>query len=127
MNMNINITQFTPDIKPVVRPNSNLKAFVTWIFETSEGQLKITGGTIKLKTFGESKTELLSYDGPAYKGGFKYYTVFFLNNKSLFKQLCEETIRLYCEMTGETYTPSSPNEEIDIDEIDRALSGKETQ
>jgi len=119
MEMNIIINQFEVEVKLVER-SDNIKAFINWIFHTSEGQIKIRGGTMKLKQpkFAEEGETMLSYDVPAYRGKFKYYGVLFIDNKNLFKKLCTETMRRYCEESGVPFDATKfIQEEVNIDDI----------
>lgn len=100
LELNINITGFSADIKPVIRQD-NIRAFVTWIFQTESGVLKVYGGTIRQKPFGEDSKLILSYDPPAIKTGRGYIKAVFIEDKILFKRLCAHTIDLYCRLTGE--------------------------
>ncbi|MEK7616578.1 MAG: hypothetical protein AAB414_00810 [Patescibacteria group bacterium] len=100
LELNINLTGFSAEIKPVIRQD-NIKAFVTWIFRIDLGMIKIYGGTIREKPFGEHNKLILSYDPPAIKTGRGYIKVMFIEDKQLFKRLCDYTIDLYCKLTGE--------------------------
>lgn len=94
LELDIKILKFSADINQVVRED-NIKAFVTWKFETEKGLIKIYGGTIRAKKFGESEKTILSYDPPAIKTKFKYNKVLFIDNIDFFKQLCSHTIGRY--------------------------------
>lgn len=98
MEINIKITRFEAEVKPIIR-NDNIKAFVTWIFYFGSEQIKIYGGTIRLKPFGENDKQLLSYDPPAI--GARYIKVIYFSDKALYLKLCLKTVQVYCEMTGE--------------------------
>lgn len=116
MDIDIKITGFNPEVKPIVR-DDNIKAFVTWVFITDKGELKLKGGTVRLKAFGKNSKLILTYDSPAYRTGMGYVKVMFFDNKELYKQLCDFTIDKYCLLTGETRNDAVPEEEINIDEI----------
>ena len=115
LELNINITGFSAEIKPVIRQD-NIKAFVTWIFRIDLGMIKIYGGTIREKPFGEHNKLILSYDPPAIKTGRGYIKVMFIEDKQLFKTLCDYTINLYCKLTGEVRGILSA-EDVNIDQI----------
>ena len=85
-------------IRPVVR-GDKIISFVVWTLKTSKGDLKIRGGTIKLKEL-PSGEELLSFDAPAYRAGPRYFKSFFLESDE-FRRICAETVKFYCEQTGE--------------------------
>lgn len=112
MNINILMSKFNVEIKPVVR-HDNIKAFVTWIFKTNQGELKIRGGTIREKPFGRNGRLKKSYDPPAVKLKSGYLKAFFLDNKELYKKLCEETINGYNRETGEVPDIAIWGNEID--------------
>src|SRR3989338_9209615 len=98
MELNIQIIGFSVDIKPTVR-DDNIKAFVVWIFQTTAGEWKVYGGTIRQKPFGKNQKLLLSYDPP--RVGRKYSVAFYIDEKELYKKLCNYTIDEYCKITGE--------------------------
>ncbi len=115
MELNIQITSFSVDIKPAVRED-NIKAFVTWIFQTSVGEWKIYGGTIRQKPFGKNQKLLLTYDPPAI--GKKFFKAFYIGDKELYKKLCKHTIEEYCKITGEVGNNFLvANEDVKEDEI----------
>lgn len=115
LELNIKITGFSADIKPVIRQD-NIRAFVTWIFQTESGVIKVYGGTIRQKPFGENSQLILSYDPPAIKTGRGYIKAVFIEDKHLFKRLCDYTINLYCKQTGEVRGILSV-EDVNIAEI----------
>ena len=115
LELNINITGFSAEIKPVIRQD-NIKAFVTWIFQTESGVVKVYGGTIREKPFGERSKLILSYDPPAIKTGRGYIKTMFIEDKQLFKTLCDYTINEYCKLTGEVRGILSV-EDVNMDEI----------
>ncbi|EKD57593.1 MAG: hypothetical protein ACD_57C00220G0002 [uncultured bacterium] len=100
MKLNINITEFEPLVTPVVRPDQII-AYVVWIFHTSAGDIKITGCTLRRKTFEESKTTVISFEPPAIRGKLKFFKTLYIGNPDLYKQLCQYTKKKYCELTGE--------------------------
>ncbi len=114
MKLDIQISDFSVKIKSVIR-DDNIKGFVTWIFRTNQGDWKVYGGTIKLKSFGKNDRQLLSYDPPAYKtkGGFN--KAFFIDNLELYKKLCNYTVKIYCEISGELGNDIIFGNEIDKD------------
>lgn len=114
LELNIKIIGFSAEIKPVVRQD-NIKAFVTWIFQTESGVIKVYGGTIRQKPFGEDSKLILSYDPPAI--GRKFIKVIFIEDKELYKKLCRHTIDLYCQLTGEIRNNISGGEDVNMDEI----------
>lgn len=116
LELNINISGFSADIKPVIRQD-NIRAFVTWIFQTESGVIKVYGGTIRQKPFGENNKLILSYDPPAIKTGRGYIKAVFIEDKHLFKRLCDFTIDEYCKLTGELRKTPSINEDVNTDEI----------
>lgn len=113
MDIEIIIKNFSVKIIPIVRADS-IKAFVEWVFGSDIGEIKIRGGTIRLKTFGSSK-QVLSYEPPTY--GSKYQKAIFLDNKELYKKLCDYTIKNYCDITGKVLAGVEMNENVDPDEI----------
>lgn len=113
MELNIQITKFSTEIKPVIR-DDQIKAFVVWIFHTDLGIIKIYGGTIRKKQFGKNQKLLLTYEPPSV--GRNYTKVFFIDNKEVYKQLCDFTIKEYCQITGELGNHEM-NEEVDVDKI----------
>lgn len=113
MDIELIIKHFSVKIIPTVRADS-IKAFVEWVFGSNMGEIKIRGGTIRLKSFGDSK-EVLSYEPPAY--GKKYQKAIFIDNKEFYKKLCDYTINKYCDITGEILAGVEMNEDIDPDEI----------
>lgn len=124
MNMNIqtlsletynwNLRSLDIAIRPVIR-GDKIKAFITWIFKTTQGDLIIKGFTIRLKEL-HSGIEVLSCDAPAYKAAGQFRKSFFFDNKDLYKHLCVETVRQYCKLTGELEP-----EYIYLDEAERSL------
>lgn len=121
MELNINITSFDVEVRPVVRQD-NIIAFVVWIFHTADFDIKITGCTLRRKTFSNNQTghetTLISFEPPVIKGKFKSFKAFFIDNIFLYKQLCQYTMKKYCEMTGEPYEDYlKPEEEVNIDDI----------
>ncbi|MBI2196128.1 hypothetical protein HYU45_00785 [Candidatus Daviesbacteria bacterium] len=115
LELNINITGFSVEVKPVIRQD-NIKAFVTWIFLTESGVVKVYGGTIRIKPFGKDNKLILTYEPPAIKTRGGYIKAMFIEDKQLFKTLCDYTINLYCKLTGEVRGILSP-EDVNIDEI----------
>lgn len=113
--LNINITGFSAEIKPVVR-DDNIKAFVTWIFQTESGVIKVYGGTVRVKPFGKDGKLILTYEPPAIKTRGSYIKAMFIEDKILFKRLCDYTINLYCNLTGEVRGILSV-EDVNIAEI----------
>lgn len=113
MDIEIIIKHFSVKVIPAVRSDS-IKAFVEWVFGSNVGEIKIRGGTIRLKSFGSSK-QVLSYEPPAY--GRKYQKTIFIDNKELYKKLCDYTIKKYCDITGEIVAGVEMNEDVDPDEI----------
>jgi hypothetical protein len=122
MEIQINITSFEADVKPVIR-DDEIKAFVTWFFESDNGKIKITGGTIKIKEFGQNKIKKLTFDGPAIKTKYgRFFKVLFIDNIPLYKQLCDYTIKKYIELSGELppdifWSEDYQTEEINLDDI----------
>ena len=113
MDLEIKISNFEVEIKPVIR-GDQIKAFVTWIFKTDSGDLKVYSGTIRLKAFGKNDKELLTYDPPAIRGRKSYTKVIFMDNLDLYKRLCSYTLEKYYEASGEL-----PNEvSLDEDEFE---------
>ncbi|OGE25312.1 hypothetical protein A3C26_00575 [Candidatus Daviesbacteria bacterium RIFCSPHIGHO2_02_FULL_39_12] len=100
LELNINITGFSAEVKPTVRED-NIKAFVTWIFQTESAAVKIYGGTVRIKPFGKDGKLILTYEPPAIKTRGGYIKAMFIEDKILFKRLCAHTIDLYCKLTGE--------------------------
>ena len=115
LELNINITGFSAEIKPVVRED-NIKAFVTWMFQTESAAIKIYGGTIRVKPFGKDNKLILTYEPPAIKTKGGYIKAMFIEDKILFKTLCDYTINLYCKLTGEVRGILSA-EDVNIDQI----------
>lgn len=101
-------------LRPVIR-GDKIKAFVTWTFKTTQGDLIIKGLTIRQKEL-HTGVEVLSCDAPAYRAAGQFRKSFFLDNKDLYKYLCMETVRQYCKLTGELEP-----EYIYFDERDRSL------
>ena len=120
MELNITITAFEVEIKPVIRADE-IKAFVTWYFVSNLGKIKLTGCTIKLKEFGENKVKVLTVDVPAIKFRFgKYFKAFYLPDLETFKRICRFTLDEYLKMSGELpadITIDSPSEEVNPDDI----------
>lgn len=117
MELNINITSFDVEIRAIALSKpEGIVAYVSWIFHTPEFDIKITGCTIRRKLFGESQTSILSFEPPAIKGRFKYYKTLFIDEKLLYKKLCQFTIKKYCQESGELYE-EHPAEEINLDEV----------
>lgn len=114
MELEIKITNFLVEIKPVVR-SDNIKAFVTWIFQTELGVWKVYGGTIRLKPFGKNNKMLLSYDPPAF--GPRFTKALFIEDKGTYIKLCDYTIKSYCTLTGEINNNILMDEGIDPDEV----------
>lgn len=84
-------------MRPVVR-SDKIRAFVVWTFKTLGGDLKIRGGTVRVKKLSGGE-EILAYDAPAYFAG-RYRKSFFWESED-YKRLCDETIKFYCHLTGE--------------------------
>lgn len=120
MEIKINITSFEPEVKVVVR-DDDLKGFVTWIFMSDIGKVKIAGGTIRVKEFGVNKVRKLSYDVPAIKTkGNRYFKVFYIDNLDIYRQLCKTTIDKYIAESGglpEGVILDSPDETVNPDDI----------
>lgn len=116
MDIEIKITKFTTEIKPVVR-NDEIKAFVIWRFETNMGMLKINGGTVRLKPFGKYGKPLLTFEGPAVRTRAGFIKVFFFDNLELYKNLCEQTVQDYCKESGEFPNNTVFSDEINMDDI----------
>lgn len=116
MDLEIKVTKFEADINQVVRED-NIKAFVTWKFETGSGVIKIYGGTIRLKPFGEKQKMLMSYDPPAIRMKGGYNKVLFIDNAELYKKLCKHTIDTYYQVTGEARPEVVTNEEVNSDDL----------
>ncbi|TSC85373.1 MAG: Uncharacterized protein G01um10147_1187 [Microgenomates group bacterium Gr01-1014_7] len=115
LELNINITGFSAEIKPTVRED-NIKAYVTWIFKTESAAVKIYGGTIRVKPFGKDGKLILTYEPPAIRTRGGYIKAMFIEDKQLFKTLCDYTINLYCKQTGEVRGILSV-EDVNMDEI----------
>lgn len=113
MELNLNVKGLTIEVTPVVRKD-NIKGFVIWTFITDCGEIKVKGGTVRIKEFGSQK--LLSYDFPAYKAGFKYHKSVYMSNLELYKTLCKATVDKYCSLTGELPNEIQ-DEEINLDDI----------
>ncbi len=114
MELRIKIYALETDLSLQAR-SDNILAFVTWIFKTDIGDIKIKGGTIRRKEFGSKS--LLSYDVPAIKTRHGYNKAFFMDNKELFLKLSNFTIQKYCEESGEPVSGFSNIEDINPDEI----------
>lgn len=114
MELRIKINSLETDISLQARTD-NILAFVTWIFKTDVGDIKIKGGTIRRKDFGSKP--LLTYDVPAIKTRHGYNKALFIDNKELFVQLCNFTIKKYCEESGDLPNSFSNTEDINLDEI----------
>lgn len=112
MELNIQITNLEIEIKPTVRED-NIKAFVNLIFNSSQGDIKIKNGTLRLKSFGTK--QMLSYEVPAVKTAHRYNKVFYLDNLELYKKICDAVIKEYSSVTGEVI--GLEQEEVNIDEI----------
>ncbi|MEK7168393.1 MAG: hypothetical protein AAB778_00090 [Patescibacteria group bacterium] len=113
MELNIVIRKFELEITPVIRKD-NIKGFVIWTFVTDRGELKIKGGTIRLKEFGSKR--ILTYDFPAYRAGFKFCKAVFMSDLELYKTLCNATVEQYCQMTGDLRSEIF-EAEINLDDI----------
>lgn len=118
MDIDVKIQGFEAEIKPVSRED-NIKAFVTWVFQTDRGVIKIHGGTIRSKAFGMEEQERLTFDGPAVRSRGGFTKVFFWDEKEIYKQLCEHTTEKYYQTTGEVREERrrARNSEPDLDDL----------
>lgn len=114
MELEIKITNFSVEINPVVR-SDNIRAFVAWIFQTDFGVWKLRSGTIRQKAFGRNEKLLLTYEPPAI--GKNYIKVIFIDNKELYKKLCNYSIDEYCKLTGEIRNNIAIDENVDPNEV----------
>lgn len=114
MELEIKITNFSVEITPAAR-SDNIRGFVVWVFQTNSGVWKLKGGTIRQKAFGRNEKLLLTYDPPAI--GRNFTKVIFIDNKDLYKKLCNYSIDEYCKLTGEIRNDIAMDENVDPDEI----------
>lgn len=114
LELKIKITSFSVEINLMAR-SDNIRAFVAWIFQTDVGVWKLRGGTIRQKPFGRNGKLLLTYDPPAIG---KYFTkVIFIDNKEIYKRLCNYSIDEYCKLTGEIRNDVAMDKSVDPDEM----------
>jgi hypothetical protein len=98
------------DIKPQNRTD-NIRAFVDIIFQTDVTEMKVKMGTIRQKQFGEKS--VLSFDSPAVRTKGGYQKVFIIENKEVFKSLCDQVMLEYRRMTGEVADYQPAMEQVD--------------
>lgn len=114
LELEIKITNFSVEINPVARTD-NIRGFVVWVFHTDVGIWKLKGGTIRQKAFGRNENLLLTYDPPAI--GRNFTKVIFIDNKELYKKLCNYSIDEYCKLTGEIRNDIAMDETINPDDL----------
>lgn len=114
----VSITDIEFEIKiPSPKRPDDILAFVEIIFLDSEtARFKVKGTTIKEKVFSGKK--VLSVQFPAYKSGFKYQTSFIIDDKSLYKNVCDLILKEFAELNGyESYKNLQGNELVNPEDI----------
>lgn len=105
----------------VVRDNKPLKDIVGFfeliIFdEENRPFIKVRGGTIKVKQFGNNEP-VFTINAPAYKSGFKYRTSCIFENKGLWFDLEKAILEELAQQTGNITPKDFLSEDIDIKDI----------
>lgn len=116
MTLPITFEKVIAKVKLAPSGRENLHAFGELeVYEEGKDEplFKVKGWTIRTKVFGEQK--ILTVVPPAYPGGGKFLTSFYINNKSLWHDIVKLFLDEYFQVSGGLTAQES--DEIDVDEI----------